>query len=397
MKILIIGNNSAGITTAKKIRDLDPGAEIVVVSAEDFPFYTRPRLINLISGESEEKDLYFYEPEWYEKNKIAVRLSTTVTGIRPAEKTVLTGSGPFSFDRLILACGADSFLPPLSNHGLENIFTLRTIRDAQKIREQALRSSRIVVIGGGVLGLESANAIRKISPSGEITVVEVMDQLLPRQLDKPGAEVLGSILLKNRIKLITSAKVRGFHGEGRVASVELEDRTLEADMAIVSAGVRPNISCLAGSGIRTNRGILVDHELQTSEKGIFAAGDCAEYEGRVYGMIRPAMDMAGVAAANALQDGSSRYNGSPVWNTLKTLGVFVVSMGEYSADNAEGFEIIRVPKAGTYRKYILKNGILAGFISIGGRISEPKVQKLISDAVNVSKLKEKFKDPGFEF
>lgn len=400
MKVLIVGNNVSGITAARRIRELSADDEISILASEPYPYYTRPKLIDFLAGTCIENDLYFYPPEWYIKNKIDVKTSTTAGFIDTKNKKIISNAGEHFYDKLILATGANNFIPPSCRSSFQNIFTLRTINDARTISSAAKKAIQAVIIGGGVLGLEIAYAIKRLNPNINSLVLEMFDRLLPRQLDNEGSLILKQILSNGGIETKTSIKISGIEQTNKGASIILEKEKIETDLICISAGVNPNLSLCSGTDITVNKGIIVDNNLQTSVPDIYAIGDCAEHNGTVYGIIKPAMDMASILARSIVSGKTeNEYKGSIVSKSFKVLDVYLTAIGMIIPENPDSFDIIRAQTSDEYRKYVLSktDGHLVGYIAIAKKQQEAKAIKALSSGTNFSAMKEKMYDITFEF
>ncbi|MGD2081060.1 MAG: FAD-dependent oxidoreductase, partial [Nitrospirota bacterium] len=180
MRYLIVGNGPAGTTAAEHIRANDPRGGITVVTEERLPFYSRIRLVDYLAGEAAEEELVLKAPRWYEENGIALSLGTRAASLDTARKALSTSSGePYAYDKLLLATGGRSFVPPIEGAGKKGVFTLKTIEDARALREYSRDAEDVAIIGGGVLGLEIGNALLKAGM--KVSVVEFFPRLLPRQ------------------------------------------------------------------------------------------------------------------------------------------------------------------------------------------------------------------------
>ena len=328
MRVVIIGNGVAGVTTARRVRELDDSADVRIVTSESCHFYSRPRLPELIAGELELDDILMLPPDWYASRGIDVRLSATVTSVDPASHSLALDTGEtVEWDRLVIASGADAFVPPIPGVDLDGVFSVRSVSDALALREWVHGRRNAVVIGGGLLGLELA---RSLSHAGlEVTVLEFADWLLHRQLDEDGAALLQSALRGLGIGTLTSAQTDAILGDGHVARVALKDgRTIPAEAVVVSTGVRSTISFLDGSGIQTDRAVVVDEGMRASTPDVFAVGDAAEYQGVSWGIIPVALAQAEVAARFVTGDESQPYVPVPPSNTLKVAGIYVFSLHE---------------------------------------------------------------------
>lgn len=404
VRVIIIGNNIAGTTTAKAIRDADKEVEINIFTEESVPYYARPKLIDFVAGAVEESGIMFHPTEWYEKNNLNLHLSSKVDRMDGAGKKVLVGVDWYTYDKLVLANGSSAFLPPFKGLPKENVFTLRTLDDAKRIRKAAAGSKRVVVIGGGLLGLETARALATGFPELDITILEYAEHLLMRQLDHEGAEILQDWIAETGTKVVTKAETEELLGEGDIAAtVKLKDgRTVECDMVIMSAGARSNLGLAKEAGLSVNRGVIVDSSLRTSDQNVFAVGDVAEYEGKVWGMIPPALDQARIAAKKVLGLEGPDYTGTIPSNILKVMGIDLTSIGTVRSEHEtqeKGFEEIRAVTADkkVYKKFVLKDGKIIGAILLGTKKETGKVANMIKEGTPVESIRDRLSDPGFDF
>ena len=238
---LIIGNGVAGTTAAEAIRKRDKEGAITIVTDESVPFYWRIQLNEFISGDVTEEKLYARKQSWYKEQDIDLKLKTRIQGGEVNDKVVFTQDNQKLFyDRLLVATGSHSFVPPIKGADKKGVFTLRSFQDAHDIMDWAKKIKDVVMIGGGLLGLEAGNALRKLGK--KVMVVEFFPRLLPRQLDIPGAQRLQAIMEGMGFSFRLGAKTQEITGDGGVKGVLLEGgETLPAEMVIVSAGVRPNL------------------------------------------------------------------------------------------------------------------------------------------------------------
>ena len=393
MKTVIMGNGVAGVTAARRLRENDADAGIVMFSREPYHYYYKPRLPEVVAGTVDVGSLVINPPEWYEERRIDVRLSTPVSGIDAVERRVrLEDGGAESYDALLIATGADPFVPPISGADLDGVYTLRTADDAVALRHAAGAAKRIVVIGGGLLGLESARGM--VASGADVVALEVADRLLPRQLDHAGAELLTERIAALGLAVRTNATTTSLVGDGAVEGVSLEDgETLSADLVLISTGVRPSLDTLAGTGVDAGRGVLVDCGMRTSVPDVFAAGDVAELDEHVWGIIPAATAMAESAARviGGEDSGSCRIIGT---NTLKISEVDVYSAGDVFCDDCEThvFE-----DSGVYRKVLLNNGRIVGAIVVGSRRGVRELDKLIVAGADVSSYGDGIARDDFDF
>ena len=393
----IVGNGVAGVTAAQAIRRADPGAEVHIFGAEPYAYYRRPLLWGFIADQIEQDDLYYRPPAWYAARGIHLHLGVEATGLDPAaHRLTLADGASLRYDRLLLATGARSLVPPNVKMDKAGIFTLRTLGDALAIKAYASDVSTAVVIGGGLLGLETARALR--TAGLEVTVVELLPYLLPRQLDAEGAEVLHFLLENQGLRLITDAKTSAILGNGRVDSILLEDgRALPAELVLCSTGIRSEITLARTAELEVNCGVVVDEQLRTSARDVFAAGDAAQFQGQIYGIIPPAIEQARAAAANMVAPGSATYAGTLPSTTLQVAGAELTSVGETLAEG-DCYTVLRradMP-AGHYRKLLLHCGRLIGAIVLNESERVRSITRLVEQGVDVSAHAEQLLDDDFD-
>jgi nitrite reductase (NADH) large subunit len=403
MKVVIVGNNVAGTTLAKTIRDSDPGADVEIFTDEALQYYPRPRLIDYISGTVQEKDIPFYPMDWYEKNHLKLHLSSKVEKMDPTAKKVMVRGEWIPYDKLVLATGSTSYVPPLKGLPKKNVFTLRTMDDAKRIRQASSECKHAIVIGGGLLGLESARAVCTGFPHLNVTILEFAEHILMRQLDHEGADLLRKWIENTGARIVTKAETVEVLGDESASGVLLKDgRKIDGDLVIISAGTRSNVALAKEAGLKTNKGIVVDSALKTSDPDIFALGDASEFNGQVWAIIPSALDQARIAAKKILGQAGPDYQGTIPSNTLKVVGVDLTSIGSVRSQHEppeSGFEEIRTmtPDGKIYRKFVVKDGKMIGAILLGTRKEAVKVTKLIKEGAPVEDIKPKLSDPTYSF
>jgi len=398
MRCAIVGSGVAGATAAQAAARLNPSAEIVLYGAEPYPYYRRPLLWGFIAGEIDQEALFFRPEDWYEDRGIHLRLEATVTAVDTAghQLTLADGSAE-RYDRLLIATGANPFLPPIDGIGREGVFALRTLDDAIAIREYARDvATSAVVIGGGLLGLETARALNTAGLA--VTVVEFYTHLLPRQLDVEGAAVLQALLEEQGLRIITGGRTESVTGVGRATGIRLQGGVrVGGELVLCSTGIRPRIGLAEAAGIETNRGIIVDGSLETSVEDVFAAGDVAEFRGLVYGIIPPAIEQARVAASNLVDPGSASYEGSVPATTLKVAGAELTVVGDSLAQGRDYVALRHMDlEARHYRKLVLHQGQIVGAILLNDRGRARIVSQLIERRINVSDYGDLLLDDSFD-
>ena len=389
---LIIGNGVAGTTAAENIRKTDKEGNITIMTSEELPFYHRIRLTEYISGEVAEDDLVARKKEWYGNQNINLELMTRITRAEDQEKVIITEDNrTLSYDRLLIATGSHSFIPPIKGSEKKGVFALRTIKDARDISAYAGKIEDVVLIGGGLLGLEAGNALRKLGK--RVTVVEFFPRLLPRQLDVDGAKRLQGIMEEMGFSFRLDAKTQEITGGDQVDGVLLEGgEALSSEMVIISAGVRPNMELAENLGLDHDKGIKVDEHLRTNRADIYAAGDVTEFKGMVYGIWPAAMEQ-GKIAGNNMAGGDMVYEGTVMANTLKVVGVDLASAGNIDAENEFKSQVFTDEKI--YKKIVIEDDRITGCIMLGDTKGFNKMTKAISERVDVSKIKDQIVSAGF--
>ena len=385
MKLVIVGNGVAGVTSARFVSGRDPSVAITIYSDERYPYYPRPRLIELLAGKSTPEQMALYPREWYEERGIRTILSRRVIDVRPeAHEIVLDDGATNRYDQLVLATGAHPWVPPIPGADLSGVYTLRSMRDALALREKSRQVRRAIILGGGLLGLDTSMALR--ANGLKVSVIEALPRLMPRQLDTESAGMLQAMIEAQGVSVVTGDLCAFMEGDAHVTRIRLQSgRILETDMVVVSAGIRPNFDLAQSRGLSCARGVLVDERMQTSHPDIYAVGDVAEFNGRVWGIIPAALAQARTAAAQILGNDHIVYQDVVPTTTLKVPGINLISIGEVNPED-EGFTQVRHidPGRGIYEKLVLRHGRVVGAILIGARSDARAVTQLITRRIDVS-------------
>jgi nitrite reductase (NADH) large subunit len=397
MRVVVIGNGISGIIFSKTLRELDQDVEIDVFGNEKYLYYPRPNLIDFLAERIPFERLFAFPEEWYTNQNIRIHLSKPVNKILPMSQEIELDQGKKErYDRLILANGSISFVPPFQGTDKKGIFTLWNLDDAYKILEYLADHPNVVVIGGGLLGLEIARALN--TRSAQVRVVEFFDRLLPRQLDKQGASILQNHIERMGIKVRVGTATEEFLGKEEVRGLRFKGGDeWEADMALVAAGSRPNISMAKEAGLDVDRGLVVNEYLQTSEPLIYGVGDVVQHKGRVYGIIPASFDQARLAAHNVFGQ-EKKYSGTIPSNTLKVMGVHLTSVGVVNPEEGK-FEELRkeIREEGIYKKIVLQEGIIVGAIWMGTKEGVRDITRIISQKIDVGEWKEALLEDQFDF
>ncbi|NOY64965.1 MAG: NAD(P)/FAD-dependent oxidoreductase [Nitrospirae bacterium] len=387
MEYLIIGNGVAGTTAAERIRDNDPSGRIVIVTEEPYPFYSRIMLINYLAGEMGEDALYLKPDSWYKDNSIELLLNSRAERLDTVSRHVIlsTGERP-GYDRLLIATGGKSFVPPIKDAGKEGVFTIRGLDDAKRVLKYVEQGNKnLILIGGGVLGLEVGNALRKRGCT--VTVVEFFPRLLPRHMDPQGAELLQKQMERMGFCFYLGAKSKEVIGRKAVDGLLLEDgRKIEGDIIVVSAGIRPDVELARNAGLKVNRGVVVDDRMETSVHDIYAAGDVAEHNDRLYG-IWPAAEQQGEVAGINMAGGSAIYRGTTPSNILKVAGIDLMAAGDIDPEDRNEVYRFRDEERSLYKKLVFQNERLIGFILYGDISERVSLMKALKEGWNKEQVK----------
>ena len=386
MKYLIVGNGVAGTEAALAIRENDSDGEITIISESEHLFYYRPKLIDYLAGETTLDEFTIHKDEFYEKQNIENVLGTKVVKIIPDENMVVCDDGAkHGYDRLLIATGADCLIPPINGVTKKGVFEFRGVRDADNIQEYCKNITDVVVIGGGLLGLETAYSLRK---SGKkVTVIEVFDRLLPKQLDDEGAGLLKKLLEAKGLSFVLPANVASVEGDGRVETVILESgQRIRAGAVIICTGISGRVALAKEASLEVGKGIVVNDYMQSSTENIYCAGDPAEHNGRLYGLWNPAREQGKIAGLN-MAGVQSRYGGTVDSSGLKITGIDVYSAGDFGAENAE---TLISKNENVYRKFVLRDNQPLGAIVVGDSEAVKSAASVFEDKVAVEEFKKHF-------
>ncbi|MES9923636.1 MAG: nitrite reductase large subunit NirB [Candidatus Thiodiazotropha endolucinida] len=389
-KLVLIGNGMAGIRTIEELLKLDESAnyEITVFGEEPHTNYNRILLSPVLAGEQKFDDIILNPPEWYNDNGITLHSGDPVTEIDRIHNRVVTASGiSMEYDRLIIATGSRPFMLPIPGADLDGVLGFRDIEDVEKMLEVANSHNKAVVIGGGLLGLEAANALMK--QGMQVSVVHLMNSLMENQLDKPAADLLKTSLEEKGLNFLLEKNTKEITGSNRVTGITFTDgEHLEADLVIMAVGIRPNIDLAKTSGIHCERGILVSDTMQTFDPSIYAVGECVQHRDVCYGLVAPLFEQAKVCANHLANLGYGRYEGSVTSTKLKVTGIELFSAGNFLGDDDSEDIIYRDPGAGVYKKLVIKDGRIDGAVLYGDTIDGAWYFQLMREGTDISSLRD---------
>ncbi len=404
IKYLIIGNSAGGIGAAEAIREVDAAGTMTIVADEPYPAYSRP-LISEYLADPGPVEKYLYRPaDFYEKNNIKTMLGEKVEAIDPKARTArLAGGRTLGWKKLLLATGGTPIVPPMEGIGFKGVFTFNKLDEARAI-DAFLKGQhglvRAVVIGGGLIGVSVTEALLRRDVA--VTIVEMKDMILNTILDEEAAALEAAALTQAGVSIITDHTATGIDSRlaGEVSGVTLDDgRALPAALVIVAIGVRPRLDALEGSGIKTNRGIVVDRRMATSVPDVYACGDGAEaydfvIKDKRLTPIWPNAYNGGRVAGLNMAGRAEEYPGGTAMNAMKYFGVHIVSAG-FPAAPDDSYETLIKKDNSNYKKVIIKDGKIAGLVFAGDIEKSGIIYNLMKDGVDVSDFKETLVAPDF--
>ena len=363
--LVIVGN---GMAAARLVNELAKAAlgryAIAVIGDEPRLAYNRVLLSSVLAGETTSEDIELHPASWWRDRGVTLKYGCMATGIDVGRRELkIENDESVPFSKLVLTTGSSALRLNVPGADIAGVYTFRDSRDVDLLLTLAAQKKRVVVVGGGLLGLEAAYGLAKAG--APVTLVHLMDRLMERQLDAPAAELLKSLVERKGIDILLNANTARIHGVTRVEGVELVDgRMIPADAVIFAAGIRPNVALAKEAGIPVNRGIVVDDQLQTGAANVFAIGECAEHRGVCYGLVEPAYEQARVLARH-LAGRDACYAGSVVATNLKVSGVSVFSAGDFMGGDGSEAIVLSDVNHGTYKKLVISGGRLTGAVLIG--------------------------------
>ena len=397
VKYLIIGNSAGGIGAAEAIREIDKKGLIAIISDEPYPAYSRP-LISEYLGDNYPLERMLYRPaDFYEKNRIQSLFGEKVTQLNAGGHTVKLESGKsIQWEKLLLATGGSPIIPKIPGADLEGVYTFNKLDDAKAIDEflkRYIKKIHAVVIGGGLIGASVTEALLKRNV--RVTIVEMKDRILNTILDEETSALEAKALEEAGVEIITdhTADRIDSYFPGEVSGVSLDDdRSISCEMVIIAVGVQPRLDFIKSSGIKVNRGIIVDRHMATSSPDVYACGDVAEAFDFIYGENRltpiwPNAYTGGRTAGRNMAGIADEYPGGTAMNAVKYFGVKIVSAGLVVPPD-DSYEVIRESHDDIYRKIIHKDGKLAGLVFAGDIEMSGIIYNLMKDGIDVSEFKE---------
>lgn len=383
--IVIIGGGIAALSAIKAIREIDKEINIYVFQDEKYYPYYRIKLTKGLFDNIEESKFLLQKKEWYELNKVNLYLDKEVIAIDIVNNEVKINDGSsLKYDKLLIATGASNFIPPIKGINKKNVFTIRKFEDIEDIKANAKDKQTVLNIGGGVQGLEAAWAFSK--EGKDVIVVEALERLMPRQLDKRASDILKNKIEKCNIRILLNAQVEGISGESSVDGVILKDgNKINCDMILYSVGIRSNVKLLENTDVKIKRGVLVNNKMQTNIKNIYAAGDVAELEGQIGGLWTVASEEGKIAGYN-MAEKDKEYCIIPPVTMMNAFNISIFSVGNIDEENCEETIIEDNKEEELYKRLFIKDKIIVGAILVGDTKEAMLLKKAVEKKVLLSDL-----------
>ena len=409
-KYVVVGASAAGIGAVEAIREIDQTGTITMISDETCAHYSRPMISDLVSGKADTEKMKCRSDEFWKENNIEALTGKKATTLNLTEKTVQLDSGEkVAYEKLLIATGGKPFVPKMEGSDKDGVFTFTTIGDAQRLAAKIDRINvkAAVVIGAGLIGISITEALMKRGL--KVTMVELQEKILSLLLDAKGSDIVEDVIRKTGVNIITGQSVQKILGkpdnEGAVGGVILTKGDLvPCDLVIVAIGVVPRTELVAGTAVKTNRGIVVDCMMQTNVPDVYASGDVAEAYDFIMDQNRllplwPLAVLEGQVAGYNMAGKKTSYTGGTNMSSLKYFGIPIVSIGLANAKEDPELEVLVKQDAehNVYKKIVLKNNVIVGLTLVNCIERAGVLFYLIKNAVNVKKFKQKLLEDDFSW
>ena len=402
MSYVIIGNSTAAIGAIEGIRKYDSSTPITVVSDEPYHTYSRPLISYYLGGKVTKENMIYRPLDFYQRNNVRTMLGIKAMSIDYNEKNVLLENGEkLRYSKLLLATGGKPFIPPMGGLDKKNIFNFIKMDDVKAIEKVAVRGSKAVVIGASFSGLKAVEALVKRNVN--VTVIDIMSRIMPRVLDDTAAAIAAKTLQDHDVKVLLNNTVETILGEDTAAGVLLKDGTkIDCDYVILAIGVRCNTDLVKNSGIKINRGIVVDEKMKTSIPDVYAAGDVAEgynfiEEKMMEIAIIPNAYYQGETAGANMAGSNKAFNEGFIMNSMPLLDLPIISAG--ISEDREGIEVISKfePEKDIYKKFYISGNRLVGYLLINEVDRAGIYTDMIRNQSDITAFKTSLGAEGFGF
>jgi NAD(P)H-nitrite reductase large subunit len=405
-KYVIVGASAAGIGAVEAIREVDPVGTITVISEELCPQYSRPMMSDFVSGKASLEKMKCRDDHFWEKNEVQALTGRTAVRLNLADRYVeLDGGDRVNFEKLLLATGGKPFIPKIEGADKEGVFTFTTFSDAERLATKIESAKRAVVIGAGLIGVSVAEALAKRGL--EVTMVEFKDKILSLILDPKASEVVENAIRKAGVTIVTSQTVQRILGkpedDGVVGGAVLTNGDqVPCDLMIIAIGVVPRMELVAGTDVKTNRGIIVDRFMRTSVPDVYASGDVAEAYDFIFNENRllalwPLALLEGSVAGYNMAGKKTDYPGGTSMSALKYFDIPIISVGIANPKEDGTYEILvkHDPEKGLYKKLVLKDNLVVGMIFVNDIERAGIIFHIMKNCVNVKKFKQELISENF--
>jgi nitrite reductase (NADH) large subunit len=393
-KLVVIGNGMAGMRTIEELLSTSPDKyDITVFGAEPYGNYNRIMLSAVLCGDKTMENILIHNYHWYKDNHITLHAgeSKTVVRIERGYQQVIAQDGTTAnYDRLLIATGSKAVIPDVTGNNLDGVISFRDIADVNKMLSYSQSHKKVVVLGGGLLGLEAANGL--VLRGMDVTVIHNHDVLLNRQLDKPASKLLQTELEQKGIKFKMAAKLKCLLGDDNkhIMTVRFEDDSeLDCDLFIMAIGVFPNISLAKQAGLYCERGIVVNDNLQSYDPNIYAVGECIQHRGDTFGLVAPLFEQAKVCATHLSEQSNKTYVNLPTAVKLKVTGIHLFSIGDFHGELGCEKLIFSDSELGIYKKLVLKDDKLVGAVLYGDTGDGFWYQQLLEQKITINTLRDR--------
>ena len=386
-KLVIIGAGMASGRVIEHLVEAAPDAfDITLFNAEPRGNYNRIMLSPVLAGDQTYADIVTHDDDWYAQHGVTCRFGERVVGIDRDQKVITGEKGALPYDKLVFGTGSNPFIIPLPGHDLDGVIAYRDLEDTERMMEMG-PDNKVVVIGGGLLGLEAAAGMA--ARGVDVTVVHIMGHLMERQLDEAAGYLLKKSLEGKGITVKLQANSKEILGDdGRVRALMLDDGTeLPCDLLVMAVGIRPNVALAQEAGLAVGKGIHVDDQMCTSDADVFAVGECVEHDGAIFGLVAPLYDQAKVLAQTLLGS-EAAFKQKTLSTKLKVTGCDLFSAGDFAEGEGREDIVLRDPAKGIYKRLVIEEDVLVGAVMYGDTADSNWFFQLIKDATPIDEMRE---------
>jgi NAD(P)H-nitrite reductase large subunit len=405
-KYVIVGASAAGIGAVEAIREVDPVGTVAVISDEECPQYSRPMISDLISGKADFSKMMCREHEFWAKNNIQALTGRTATSLNLSDRYVTLDKGDHvNFEKLLIATGGKPFVPKIEGSDKDGVFTFTTLSDAENMLSKLEKAESAVVIGAGLIGVSVTEAL--VKRGLKVTMVELQDKVLSLILDPTASEMVENVIRNAGVTIATGQTVKQIMGKpenDRVVggAVLTSGEQVPCDLVIIAIGVIPRTELVAGTDVKTNRGILVDRSMRTNVSDVYASGDVAEAYDFVIGENRllplwPLAQLEGKVAGYNMAGKKAGYPGGTAMSALKYFGMPIISIGLANPKDPEEYEsLVKYElERSVYRKIVLKDNVIVGVTLVNAIENAGIIFHLMKNGANVKKFKQELVSEDF--